>query len=96
MCSPRKIEELLLKQPQLCAHYQCEIRRPKHMDELTVNVEGAPGTDSVECERAGQRLAQQMKDLIGISAMVCVLPPGKIERSVGKAKRVVDLRDALH
>ncbi len=89
---PTQIEELLLKQPALSAHYQCEIRRPKTMDELTVNVEASPASSRAEQEAAAQRLTQQMKDLIGISASVNVIEPGKIERSLGKAKRVVDLR----
>jgi len=43
-------------------------------------------------ERIAAQLSQRIKDLIGISAQVRVLPPDSIERSAGKAKRVVDKR----
>jgi phenylacetate-CoA ligase len=41
---------------------------------------------------AGRELAHRIKQMIGISARVSVLPPEGIERSQGKARRIVDLR----
>jgi phenylacetate-CoA ligase len=46
----------------------------------------------VDGEAAGKRLAHHIKSLIGVSAGVKVLPPGGVERSLGKAKRIVDRR----
>ena len=76
----------------LAPHYQIEITRPKNLDEMAVMVERAPTAGSADGETAGQRLAQRIKDLIGVSAAVRVLQPGGIERSLGKARRVIDRR----
>ncbi len=89
---PSQVEELILKYAALAPHYQLEIARPKNLDELTVLVERAPGAGGADGDAAGKHLAHQVKSLIGVSAVVRVLDCGGIERSVGKAKRVVDRR----
>ncbi len=89
---PTQIEELILKSAPLAPHYQLEVSRPKNLDELTVLVERAPGAGAATGEAAGAQLAHKIKSLIGVSAEVRVVPSGGIERSVGKAKRVVDRR----
>ena len=90
---PTQIEELILRDAVLAPHYQIEITRPKNLDEMAVMVERAPTAGSADGETAGQRLAQRIKDLVGVSAAVRVLQPGGIERSLGKARRVVDRRN---
>ncbi len=92
---PTQIEELILKQDALAPHYQLEITRPKALDELTVVVERAPGAGGADGDAAGQNLAHHIKSLIGVSAAVRVVQSGGIERSLGKAKRVVDKRSNL-
>jgi len=89
---PTQIEELILRDPLLAPHYQVEITRPRNLDEMVVLVERAPTAGSADADAAGGRLARRIKTLIGVSAAVKVLPTGGIERSVGKAKRVVDKR----
>jgi phenylacetate-CoA ligase len=89
---PTQIEELILRDALLAPHYQVEITRPKNLDEMTVLVERAPGAGAADADTAGARLAQRIKDLIGVSAEVRVLQSGGIERSLGKARRVVDKR----
>src|SRR5690242_370434 len=89
---PTQIEELILRDAMLAPHYQVEITRPRTLDEMTVLVERATTAGPVDGEAAGARLAQRIKDLIGVSAAVRVLQPHGIERSLGKAKRVVDRR----
>ena len=89
---PTQIEELMLRDPQLAPHYQIEITRPGSLDEMTVIVERVPGAGSVDGEAAGKRLAHLIKNLIGVTADVKVQAPGGIERSLGKAKRIVDKR----
>jgi phenylacetate-CoA ligase len=89
---PTQIEELILKQPALAPHYQLEVTRPKNLDELTVLVERAPNASGADGDGAGARLAHQVKSLIGVSVAVRVVEGGGIERSLGKAKRVVDKR----
>ena len=81
---PSQIEELILKQPALTPHYVLEVSKHGPLDHLTVLVEGAAeGADA---------LRHSIKSSIGISADVKALGAGGIERSVGKAKRVIDRR----
>jgi phenylacetate-CoA ligase len=59
---------------------------------MTVLVERAPSSGSADGDAAGARLAHLVKSLIGVTADVKVVAPGGIERSLGKAKRIVDKR----
>ena len=89
---PTQVEELILQSSALAPHYQLEVARPKSLDELTVLVERATGAGAATGEAAGAQLAQKIKNLIGVTAEVRVMDCGGIERSLGKAKRVVDRR----
>jgi len=89
---PTQIEELILKDAVLAPHYQLEITRPGSLDELTVMVERVPASGSADGNAAGTRLAHHIKSLIGVTAEVRVAAPGSIERSLGKARRIVDKR----
>jgi len=89
---PTQIEELMLRDHVLAPHYQIEITRPKNLDEMTVLVERTSSAGSSDGEEAGRRLAHLIKSLIGVTADVKVLAPGGVERSLGKAKRIVDKR----
>jgi len=89
---PTQIEELILRDDMLAPHYQLEITRPGHLDALTVLVERVPAAGSADGNAAGTRLAHHIKSLIGVSAEVRVSAPGSIERSLGKARRIVDKR----
>ena len=91
---PTQIEELILKQPVLAPYYQCILTREGPLDHLTVAVEAggglAPEADDVKA--AADRLAHEIKVYIGTTARIDVRPSGGIERSMGKARRVVDQR----
>jgi phenylacetate-CoA ligase len=89
---PTQIEELILKDAALAPHYQLEITRPGNLDALTVMVERVPAAGSADGNAAGTRLARHIKNLIGVTAEVRVSAPGSIERSLGKAKRIIDKR----
>ena len=89
---PTQIEELILGDAMLAPHYQVEITRPRNLDEMAVLVERAPTAGAADADAAGARLAQRIKNLIGVSAAVRVMPVGGVERSLGKARRVVDKR----
>ncbi len=89
---PTQVEELILKQPALVPHYQLEITRPGNLDEMVVVVERSPTFGSAEGDAAGAKLAHLVKAMIGVTAEVRVVTPGSIERSLGKAKRVIDKR----
>ncbi|TWD80342.1 phenylacetate-CoA ligase [Kribbella amoyensis] len=87
---PTQIEEQLLLIEGLTPHYLCVLTRPDRLDELTVQVEAAPGLTDHQSPAA--ELSHRIKTHIGISAKVEVLPPHALERSLGKAKRISDLR----
>ena len=82
---PSEIERALLEIPELTPHYQLVVERPGHLDELTVQVEGA--VDSREVSR-------RLHEVLALTAAVEVVPPGSIPRSEGKALRVLDRRGA--
>ena len=91
---PSQVEELILAERRFAPHYYLEVTREAHLDALAVHVEmltGAPAAED-DCEAASRSLSRRLKSLIGISARVVVNPSGAIERSVGKARRVLDKR----
>ena len=91
---PSQIEELILQRPLLAPHYVCEIDKDGPLDRLTVRVELKAGehTDGSAAAGASAALEHAIKSLIGVSCRVKVEPANTIERSVGKARRVVDRR----
>jgi phenylacetate-CoA ligase len=89
---PTQIEELILKDERLAPHFVIELRREQRLDEMTVKVESRAGVDDAVRAACNADLAHHIKSLIGVTATVEVLAPGTIERSMGKAKRIVDLR----
>jgi phenylacetate-CoA ligase len=92
---PSQIEELVLKSPALSAHYQLEVSRPRHLDELAVRVEVKPEfADAGEAawSRAARDLEHHIKSYVGVTTHVVLVAPGAIERSAGKARRVIDTR----
>jgi phenylacetate-CoA ligase len=89
---PTQIEELILKDERLAPHFVIELRREDRLDEMTVKVESRAGADEATRAACNKDLAHLIKALIGVTATVDTTPPGAIERSLGKAKRIVDLR----
>jgi phenylacetate-CoA ligase len=89
---PTQIEELILKLDMLTAHYQVVLTREGRLDEMAVHVEARPDAWGVAADEHGTALAGRIKELIGVTARVEVMAPGSIERSVGKARRVIDRR----
>ena len=91
---PTQIEELILKQASLAPHYLCVLTREGPLDGLTVRVETRPGVavDSAEAQAAAAALQHDIKTYVGSSAVIELKAEGGVERSQGKAKRVLDLR----
>ncbi len=91
---PTQIEELILKRAELAPHYLCILTREGPLDSLTVAVETRHGTlpDSAAAQMAAQTLAHEIKTFIGTSAKIELRAEGGVERSLGKAKRVLDQR----
>ena len=90
---PTQVEEQVLTLQQLAPYFQIELSRDGRMDAMTVHVEATPNAaDEAAREAASRLLSQKIKDVIGITAGVKVGAPGTVERSQGKARRVIDNR----
>ncbi len=95
---PSQIENVLMRIEGTEPHYQIIIDRSKtHLDhvELQVEVEGALFSDETkDLEKVRNMIHEEMKQALGISLDIKLVEPKTIERSMGKAKRVIDKRDA--
>ena len=91
---PTQIEELILKRSELAPHYQCILTREGAMDCLSVVVETRPGLspESAEAQAAARLLQHEIKAYIGTSVEIVLRPENGVERSMGKARRVLDKR----
>jgi phenylacetate-CoA ligase len=90
---PTQIEEQILKVRGLAPHYQLVLRREGRLDEMEVLVEAAPTAADPEARAASAaELSHHVKGIVGVTARITVADPGGIERSQGKARRVVDKR----
>ncbi|WP_169545647.1 phenylacetate--CoA ligase PaaK [Sneathiella aquimaris] len=87
---PNHVEDLVVATDGLTAHYLIEVTREGILDELTVKVERDPTKNTDES--AAAYLQKRIKGVLGVSTKVVICEPGEIERSVGKAKRVIDHR----
>ncbi|MCF8093941.1 MAG: phenylacetate--CoA ligase [Desulfobacteraceae bacterium] len=93
---PSQIESVLMEIEGVEPHYQLEVDRKDNLDTLTVRVEVSQGvfSDEVkELQRFGGTIAKEIKELLGISAIVKLAEPKSIARSEGKASRVIDNRN---
>ncbi len=95
---PQLIEKTLLSIEDIEPHYQIVIDRPKdQLDTLEVWVEASPRLfqpiDTRRLDELQGRVANELFHSLGISATVKLMGPKSIQRSEGKAKRVVDKRD---
>jgi phenylacetate-CoA ligase len=92
---PSQVEEALLRVEGTAPHYLIEVSRPGTLDEVTVKVEVRPGEFSDEMRRMVElrdRLDREIHAVTGVRMKVELVPSGRLERSAGKARRVVDHR----
>ena len=93
---PSQIEEIVVQQASLSPHYVLEVRRENHLDVLDVLVERRPeipGPLSAAARTGVEHEVERLiKGLIGVSTSVRVVEPGTLQRSQGKAVRVIDKR----
>ncbi|WP_378949692.1 phenylacetate--CoA ligase PaaK [Mesorhizobium sp. ANAO-SY3R2] len=93
---PSQVEAALAHERNLAPHYMLELHRHGHLDELEVVVEARrkiSGKLTAAQHNALEHRAEHfIKAFVGIASRVRVVDPGTIERSHGKAKRVIDLR----
>ncbi|TVM15980.1 phenylacetate--CoA ligase [Oceanidesulfovibrio indonesiensis] len=92
---PSQIESLLLETAGLTPHYQIIVSRQGAMDTMEVQVEVDEKMFSDEIkylQRREREIQNNIKEFLGVTASVKLVEPQSIERSVGKAKRVIDKR----
>ena len=89
---PTQIEEQVLAVEGLAPYYQIELVRENRMDRMKVHVEPVPAAAGAAKALAGA-LAHLIKSVIGVSVEIVMQEPDGVERSQGKARRVVDRRE---
>ncbi|UYN97950.1 MAG: phenylacetate--CoA ligase [Enhydrobacter sp.] len=89
---PSQVEEQILRDPALSGHYVIELSRSGALDDLLVRVEAREALAAEALAASGAELARRLKGMCGLSAEVEVAMPGAVERSMGKARRVIDKR----
>ncbi|MEU5365176.1 phenylacetate--CoA ligase PaaK [Streptomyces sp. NPDC005925] len=93
---PSQIEEIVLRTPGVAPHFQIHLTRRGRMDHMTVRVEARADAATAEREAAARAVARGVKDGVGVSVEVAVVDPETLERSMGKLRRVKDLREDVH
>lgn len=92
---PSQIEEVIMGVEGVEPHYQIVVEREGSLDKIEVQVEVSEAIFSDEIkslEKLGKKLQHEIKDLLGISCTIKLVEPKTIQRSEGKAKRVIDNR----
>jgi phenylacetate-CoA ligase len=89
---PTQIEEMIMRCAGLAPHYEIELTRPNRLDEMRILVEARTELALEGHAREIESLCKKLKDHIGISADVQIVPSGSLARSAGKARHVRDLR----
>jgi phenylacetate-CoA ligase len=89
---PTQVEEIVLRTPGVAPHFQLRLTREGRMDALTVRAEARPDATAAEREAAARAIAAGMKDGVGVTVAVEIVDPETLERSVGKIRRIEDLR----
>lgn len=93
---PSQIETVLLQMEGLAPHYRIVVDRQGSLDDLEIHVEVSETalSDVVgRLESLTRKVRAEIESVLGISALVRLVEPGTIQRSEGKAKRVVDRRE---
>ena len=89
---PSQVEEQILRDEALSGHYVIELTRTGALDDLLVRVEARIVLDVHAEGRSRAELARRLKGMCGLSAEIEIAAPGGVERSMGKARRVIDKR----
>lgn len=89
---PSQIEEIVLEIPALAPHFQLQLTRRGRLDHLSVLVEARAAATGAQRADAAETLVRRVKEGIGVTVEAQVVDPETIERSVGKFRRLRDLR----
>lgn len=95
---PSQIESVILGFPQVSPNYQLIVRRKNMMDNIEVVVELVDGSlleRFAELEQLERRIKERIHSVLGLDVKLRLAEPKSIERTTGKAKRVVDLRGEM-
>lgn len=95
---PSQVETVLIEMEETEPHYQLIITRDGALDALEVKVELNETYFSDEMRimhELENKIKNRLRNALGVSAKITLVAPRTIERSTGKAKRVIDLRDYL-
>ncbi|WP_223735800.1 phenylacetate--CoA ligase PaaK [Streptomyces purpurogeneiscleroticus] len=90
---PSQIEEIVLRTPGVAPHFQLRLSRRGRMDHLTVRVEARADAGTEARAAAAASITKGVKDGVGVTVSVDIVDPETLERSVGKLKRIVDVRE---
>ena len=96
---PSQIEQIITGFDEITAHYQIVLTDNGPLDKVTLNVETVPEfpIDEIrKLEDLKARLGAELKSNLQIKVDIKIVEPKSIERSEGKAKRVIDLREGKH
>jgi phenylacetate-CoA ligase len=92
---PSQIESVLMARKDVAPYYMLIVDRKEHMDTLEVDIEISDDafSDAVrDLQRVEEDIQKDIKDMLGVSCKVRLVEPRTIQRSEGKAKRVIDKR----
>jgi len=92
---PSQVEAVLMQIPGIAPHYQLVVDRVESLDVLEVQVEVTPEVFSDEIRRLEElerRIRDEVQSYLGVSVKVRLMEPRSIQRSEGKAVRVIDRR----
>ena len=89
---PSQFETLLLADERLSPHYQLELDKEGALDALSLKVEPQPGASTIDPVSLSAELQETVKQRLGVSVAVWIQEPGSLQRSEGKAVRLLDLR----
>lgn len=96
---PSQIEQVIVEFPEIAAQYQIVLTNKGPLDRVELNVETVPDFPFDEIRKLQdlkRRLAAELKSNLQISVEIKIVEPKTIERSEGKAKRIIDLREGRH
>ncbi len=92
---PSQVEHVLMGVEGVEPHYQIVVDREGNMDTMEVRVEVSEGIFSDEIrvlENLTKKIQNDIKDILGVTSKVKLVEPKSIQRSEGKAQRVIDNR----
>ena len=92
---PTQIESVLISIPQVGPHYQIVLKTVNFMDDFEINIELIDGsllTKYSELENLQKTIRHKLQTVLGLDAKINLLEPKSIERTAGKAKRIIDNR----